>query len=63
MNVLFNELSIFQINESFYSFVYDSFVKTAIQKKTYIVLTKTCVHKDAFICVNKLLNARVQIGV
>ena len=54
-NVLFNKLSVFQINESFF---YDSFVKRATQKK-YIALANTCVNKDDFICVNKLLNASV----
>ena len=42
----------------------DSFVILLLKKlfkKKYIALTKTCVNKDVCICVNKLLNARVQI--
>ena len=44
-------------------FVYDSFVKKAIQKKKKkknIALINTLL--DIFICVNKLLNARVRTG-
>ena len=44
------------------SFAYESFVKKAIQKKNYIALTNTCINKDIFTCVNKLLNAQAQIG-
>ena len=46
-NVLFNVLSILQINE--FSFFYDSIVKKAIQKNFYIALTNTCLNKDIFI--------------
>ena len=44
------------------SFVYDFFAKKAIQKKFNIALADIFVNKDVFICVNKLLNARVRIG-
>ena len=46
-NVLFNVLSILQINE--FSFFYDSIVKKAIHKNFYIALTNTCLNKDIFI--------------
>ena len=56
VNVLFDVLSMFQINESWF------FCKKAIEKSFYIALTNTCVNKDVFICMNKLLNARARIG-
>ena len=44
------------------SFVYDYIVKKDIQKRFHSPLTTTCINKDIFICVNKLLNARARIG-
>ena len=50
----------FQVNKSWF-FCYDYFVRKPIQKNN-IALNNTCVDKNVFICVNKLLNARVMLA-
>ena len=58
-NVLFNMLSMFQVISSLILLSMILLSKKPFKKKK---LTNTCINKDVFICVNKLLNAHVQIG-